>query len=85
MSLELEKERGKKLWVLVMEQFKDKLVIILLISAIISFILAFFGSDKNNTDFMDPFVILTILVINAIISISQETNAEKAIAVYQPY
>ncbi|EMR10930.1 calcium-translocating P-type ATPase, SERCA-type [Pneumocystis murina B123] len=82
---ELEKDGGRKLWVLIMEQFKDKLVIVLLISAIISFILAFFGSDKNNTDFMDPFVILAILIINAIIGISQETNAEKAIAALQKY
>ncbi|KAG5517863.1 hypothetical protein PMAC_000317 [Pneumocystis sp. 'macacae'] len=82
---ELGKSPKKNLWTLVLEQFKDKLVIILLISAFISFVLAFLGDNKNHTDFIDPLVILTILVLNAIVGISQETNAEKAITALQEY
>ncbi|KAG5438607.1 hypothetical protein PCANB_002713 [Pneumocystis canis] len=79
---ELKKSPKKQLWFLILEQFEDKLVIILLISAVISFVLAFLGDHKSNTDFIDPLVILTILVLNAVVGIFQETNAEKAIAVY---
>ena len=57
-------------------------MLILLGSATISFILAIVEGGDDFTPFVDPIVILTILVLNAIVGVSQENGAEKAIAVW---
>ncbi|TYI19333.1 hypothetical protein ES332_A07G158000v1 [Gossypium tomentosum] len=80
---ELSKEKGKPLLRLVLEQFDDMLVKILLVAAYISFILAYMhGSESEESGFeayVEPFVIVLILVLNAIVGVWQETNAEKAL------
>lgn len=77
---ELEKEKPVPMWKLVVEQFDDYLIKILLASAAFSFFLAIFQNNGEGiTAFVEPFVILLILIINAIIGIWQENNASNAL------
>ncbi|KHN09451.1 Calcium-transporting ATPase 4, endoplasmic reticulum-type [Glycine soja] len=80
---ELEKHDGQSIWSLVLEQFNDTLVRILLVAAIISFVLAWYDGDEGGemeiTAFVEPLVIFLILIVNAIVGVWQESNAEKAL------
>lgn len=59
-----------------LEQFKDFMVIILLIAAAVSFFTSLF---RHDSDYIDPIIILLIVIVNAVIGVAQESRAEKAI------
>ncbi|XVF46443.1 hypothetical protein PTKIN_Ptkin03bG0027200 [Pterospermum kingtungense] len=80
---ELEKHESTSIWKLILEQFNDTLVRILLVAAIVSFVLAWYdgeeGGEMEITAFVEPLVIFLILIVNAVVGIWQESNAEKAL------
>lgn len=78
----LDEQEKKTLLQLVLEQFEDTLVRILLVSAGVSFALAYFdeaSASEGLTAYVEPIVILTILVLNAIVGVWQESSAEAAL------
>ncbi|KAG8371397.1 hypothetical protein BUALT_Bualt13G0083500 [Buddleja alternifolia] len=80
---ELEKHDGPSIFKLILDQFNDTLVRILLAAAVISFVLAWYDGDEGGemgiTAFVEPLVIFLILIVNAIVGVWQENNAEKAL------
>ncbi|KAL6566637.1 Calcium-transporting ATPase 4, endoplasmic reticulum-type [Orobanche minor] len=80
---ELEKHDGPSIFRLILDQFNDTLVRILLVAAVVSFVLAWYDGDEGGemeiTAFVEPLVIFLILIVNAIVGVWQENNAEKAL------
>ena len=60
-----------------LEQFKDAMIIILLLAAAVSFVVACFGHDPM--EFFEPLLILLIVVLNSVLGMVQEAKAEKAL------
>jgi len=72
------KEKGKKsMLVRFLLQFKDVMIIILLIAALVSFVVAVV--EGNPKEFFEPILILLIVVMNALMGVIQESKAEKAL------
>ena len=77
---ELDAEEGESLWEKIKEQFEDLLARILLLAATISFIIAVTGDGEEGiAAYVEPFVILLILVLNAMVAIYQDGDAESAL------
>ncbi len=70
-SNELSERPGTTLWQIILEQFNNFIVIILLIAVLISALLG---------DYIEAVAILTIVVLNALLGVVQERRAEEALA-----
>ncbi len=59
------------------EQFKDVMIVILILAAIVSFVVICI--EKNWGELFEPALILLIVVLNAVMGALQESKAEKAL------
>ena len=73
----LSEKKKKSSFARFMDQFKDVMIIILIIAAIISFVVA--CVEKNPKEFFEPALIILIVILNAVMGVVQESKAEKAL------
>ena len=71
---EIQEGEQTTLWQKFIDQFKDAMIVILLISAALSILL------EGIHGLVDASIILVVVLLNAILGVLQETKAEDAIA-----
>ncbi len=76
---ELNKEKKKSLFVKFLEQFKDFMIIILIIAAIVSGVVGYMQGEG----FTDSIIIFIVIIVNAIVGVAQESKAEKSLEALQ--
>lgn len=76
---ELATKKKKSLLVKFLEQFKDFMIIILIIAAIISGVVGYYEGEGIT----DSIIILIVVIVNAIIGVAQESKAEKSLEALQ--
>ena len=57
-------------------QMKDFMILTLLVAAVVSFLVSYF---QNQIDFVEPAIILAIVVLNAILGVLQEARARRSL------
>ena len=72
----LDEQKKENIIIRFLNEFKDFMIIILIIAAIISAIVSFM---QGENDYIDSIIILAIVVLNAIMGLVQEAKAEKSL------
>lgn len=72
---EFEKQKKESVLSKILNQLKDISTLILLLAVILSFALAI----KEGHGFLEPLVILSIVILNIVLAITQENSAEKSL------
>ncbi len=77
----LQEKKKKSTLVKFFEQFKDAMIIILLLAAAVSFVIAISEGLSHGTwgELFEPILILFIVVLNAVMGVAQENKAERAL------
>lgn len=73
----LKEKKKKTILQRFFDQFKDVMILILIIAAVISFVIA--CVEGNPKEFFEPALILLIVILNAVMGVLQESKAEKAL------
>lgn len=76
---ELKAKQKKPLFIKFLEQFKDFMIIILIIAAFISGVIGYIEGEGIT----DSIIIMIVVIVNAIIGVAQEAKAEKALEALQ--
>ena len=72
----LEDKKQESIIIKFFKQFNDFMIIILIVASIIS---AVVSKVQGENDYIDSFIIIAIVVLNAIMGVVQEAKAEKSI------
>lgn len=75
----LEGKKNQSLFIKFLNQFKDFMIIILIIAAVVSGIVGV----KEGEGFTDTIIIMIVVIVNAIIGVVQEDKAEKSLEALQ--
>ena len=73
----LKEKKKKSMLGRFFDQFKDVMILILILAAVISFVIA--CVERNPKEFVEPALILVIVILNAVMGVMQESKAEKAL------
>ena len=76
---ELQAQKKKSLFVKFIEQFKDFMIIILIIAAIVSGVVGYMQGEGIT----DSIIIFVVIIVNAIVGVAQESKAEKSLEALQ--
>ena len=72
----LEEKKKENILIRFIKEFKDFMIIILIIAAIISAVVSYM---QGQNDYIDSIIIIAIVVLNAIMGLVQEAKAEKSL------
>ena len=72
----IDVKKGKNLLQKFLAQFADFMIIILICAAFLSLLVSYM---EGKLDFVDPIIILMIIILNAFLGVLQEAKAEKAL------